>query len=158
MHNILKKRLKIAKGKYIARMDADDFAFPNRLKVQHNYLEKHKDIFLVGSSADVIDKDGNNVGEIIKKPWSPFILKCRIAFSNSYIHPSIMFRNEGFRYIHRNEHFFYFNLLINGKNLKNLTQKLIKYRINPHGITSKHLNLSKNKWKHFYVNKENKRW
>ena len=32
-----------AKGKYIARMDADDIALPERLQVQYDFMERHKD-------------------------------------------------------------------------------------------------------------------
>ena len=41
--------LKMAKGKYVAIMDADDIAFPNRLARQFMYLEEHKDVKAVGS-------------------------------------------------------------------------------------------------------------
>ena len=153
-HNILNMGLKIAKGKYIARLDADDICYLNRLEVQYAYLEKHKNIFLIGSSVDVIDEYGNNIDEIIKKPWSSFLLKCKIAFSNSYIHSSLMFRNEGFKYLYHNEHFFYFNLLIYGKKLKNITKKLVKYRINPDGLMSQYADLSKNKYIKFYKPKK----
>ncbi len=152
-YNILNMGLKVARGEYIARMDADDICYPNRLEVQYNYLEKHKDIFLVGSSCDVIDKDGIEIDEIIKKPFPSILLKYRIAYSNSFIHPSIMFRNEGFEYPSSHERYFYFKLLINGKKLKNLAAKLIAYRINPHGLMSKHANLSENKYKDFYEDK-----
>ena len=37
------------RGKYIARMDADDISLPDRFKKQVEFLEKHEDISLVGS-------------------------------------------------------------------------------------------------------------
>ncbi len=40
----LNKGLKIAKGKYIARMDSDDISSKNRLKWQIEYLEKHLNV------------------------------------------------------------------------------------------------------------------
>src|SRR6476620_6374719 len=43
--------IKMSKGKYIAIMDADDTAMPNRLEVQYNFMEAHPDIFLCGSWA-----------------------------------------------------------------------------------------------------------
>src|ERR1700680_111125 len=45
----------LARGRYIARMDADDIAFPERLERQINYLEQNPDIALIGSSVNVID-------------------------------------------------------------------------------------------------------
>src|SRR5688500_15226048 len=53
----LNKGLKIAKGKYIARMDSDDIAMPQRFKIQLDYLDKNRNIFLVGTSFEQIDKE-----------------------------------------------------------------------------------------------------
>ena len=36
----LNRGLKISLGKYIARLDSDDLAFPNRLKEQYEFMEK----------------------------------------------------------------------------------------------------------------------
>ena len=41
--------LKEAKGKYIARMDADDRMCPNRLQVQFDYMESHPKVDILGS-------------------------------------------------------------------------------------------------------------
>ena len=38
-----------ATGKYIARMDADDISYPNRLEVQHEYMESHLDVIACGT-------------------------------------------------------------------------------------------------------------
>lgn len=40
-----------ARGQYIARMDADDVSFPERLAFQASYLDQHPDIVLVGGYA-----------------------------------------------------------------------------------------------------------
>lgn len=51
-----------ARGKYVAFMDADDLAFPRRLELQINAMEKNKQLILVGGSiitmCDVTGKDG----------------------------------------------------------------------------------------------------
>lgn len=38
-----------AKGKYIARMDSDDIAFPDRFEKQYAFMESHPDVFVCGS-------------------------------------------------------------------------------------------------------------
>src|SRR3989344_8977423 len=43
--------LKEAQGKYIARLDADDISLPDRLKIQHDFMESHPDIALSGTDA-----------------------------------------------------------------------------------------------------------
>ena len=53
----LNKGISIAKGKYIARMDADDISLPNRFKIQFDYLESHPDIDVVGSNRITIDEN-----------------------------------------------------------------------------------------------------
>lgn len=50
--------LTMAKGKFIARMDGDDVALPNRLAVQVSFLQKHKQIVAVGGQAEMIDSEG----------------------------------------------------------------------------------------------------
>lgn len=41
--------LKQCRGTYVARMDADDVALPDRLERQLRYMEEHPDVVLVGS-------------------------------------------------------------------------------------------------------------
>src|SRR6185295_3491651 len=45
----LNKGLSLAKGKYIARMDADDISDAGRLNEQVNYMEKNSDVAVCGS-------------------------------------------------------------------------------------------------------------
>lgn len=55
----LNRALRMAKGSYIARMDGDDVAVPERLENQYNYLCKNPDVALIGVSTISIDEDGN---------------------------------------------------------------------------------------------------
>ncbi len=140
LHNVINFGLENCNGKYIARLDADDLCFRQRLEVQFNYLEKHPKIFMIGSSAEVIDKVGGKVGKMIKKPWPPIVIKWTIGFNNPFIHSSIMFRNEGMSYPSFAEHFFFIKSILHGKKIKNLRKKLIAYRINPKGMMAVHAN------------------
>lgn len=49
-------------GTYIARMDADDIAFPKRLESQVKFLEANKEIDLVGCRAVAFKSDGDIIG------------------------------------------------------------------------------------------------
>ena len=85
-----------AEGKYLARMDADDMCFPDRLTRQVEYLESHPDIDLLGTAAILFNDSGYIIGryplqqtheEICKRPWNGFYLP----------HPTWMGKSEWFR-------------------------------------------------------------
>lgn len=61
----LNKGLEIAKGKYIAREDADDFSLPERLRLQCDYMENHHSISLLGADCGYIDINGHLIYETI---------------------------------------------------------------------------------------------
>ncbi len=128
--------IKKARGKYIAKMDADDIAYPKRLEKQVEFLEKSKNIFLVGSNAHVINERGKIVGEK-NEPLSSYEIFQEYIYFNPIIHPTIMFRNklkkdENFykiKYPLGNDYYTFFTLQCKGYNFANLPDKLLKYRI-----------------------------
>ena len=60
----LNKGLKLAKGEYIARQDADDISLPERLMKQVKYLDSRKNIGLLGCGVIEIDEYGSE-----KRRW-----------------------------------------------------------------------------------------
>ena len=54
--------IRLAKGAYLARMDADDISLPNRLKKQVELLEKHPTLVACGGQAAMIDYKGRIFG------------------------------------------------------------------------------------------------
>lgn len=57
------KALRHARGQFIARMDADDIMFPERIEKQVAYLQANPDTVLVGGQCVVINEEGESVGE-----------------------------------------------------------------------------------------------
>ncbi len=53
--------IKQARGKYIAKMDADDIMINTRLAEQVYFFENHQDIGIIGSNAIEIDEFGNEI-------------------------------------------------------------------------------------------------
>ncbi len=133
------KGLKIAKGKYIAILDADDIALPKRLEKQYDFLEKNKDIFLVGSGAININEKGDAL--ITHKGISdPNKIALDLPKKNCLYHSSVMYRNNG-QYLYREkfpysqDYDLYLRILSDGKKITNLEEPLIKYRVNPEAIS-----------------------
>ncbi len=54
--------LQQARGRYIAIMDGDDVAMPDRLKKQFLFLQTHPEAIAVGSQAECIDEKGRKIG------------------------------------------------------------------------------------------------
>lgn len=91
----LNEGVQLARGKYIARMDADDVCFPARFERQAAFLEAHPEVDLLGCRAVVFRDSGDVVGllpfakdhEVLcARPWRNIPLP----------HPSWMGRREWF--------------------------------------------------------------
>ena len=96
-----------AKGKYLARSDADDINLPNRLEIQVNYMETHPEIDVVGSSEYLFNDSGAIIGGLINKKTEHQDLVHHIHwFSPPLCHPTIMARAEWLRrYRYREQYF-----------------------------------------------------
>ena len=83
----------IAKGKYIARMDADDISKRERLAVQYEFLENNLQYDWCGCNAVLFDENG--IWGNRKMPQHS--IKEDFLRYSPYIHPSVMYRSEIFR-------------------------------------------------------------
>jgi len=88
----LNKALSVAKGKYIARIDADDISLPIRIEKQVNFLNEHPDIGLIGGMYKKIDTMGRVIEIITDLPKEDLFIRWRLLHKNSFIHSCIMFR------------------------------------------------------------------
>lgn len=87
----LNKMIKLAKGKYLARMDADDICAPGRLEEQYDFLEQHPGYGFVGGNLLLMD-DTDKVYGIRKYPRQPS--RRDFLKYQPYAHPTIMFRKS----------------------------------------------------------------
>ncbi|QWD37538.1 glycosyltransferase [Polynucleobacter paneuropaeus] len=83
--------LNYASGKYIARMDADDISYVDRISTQFEFLEKNSDIAVCGSWYNLIDEKGCIQG-IKSLPISNSEIRSSLTFKNPICHPSVMYR------------------------------------------------------------------
>jgi len=138
----LNKGLELARGTYIARFDADDVCYPQRLQVQHDYLLQHPDCVLLGSASDYIDEEGNFIFE-----WQPVAndhatLSKAVLSASPFDHPTVVYPRElalqlgGYPRgaIHFEDHLFWTHFFAAGKTA-NLSEPLIKHRFNPQSVT-----------------------
>lgn len=128
--------LEKAQGEYIARMDGDDIALPERLEKEVVFLEKHKNIYVVGGQIDII----NDQGEIIssrKYPVAGVKLYLFSALRNPLAHPTIMMRRElidkGFRYDEKlkmsEDLDLWLRIMNAGYRIANIPDTVLRYRV-----------------------------
>mgnify|MGYP000500499379 CR=1 FL=1 len=145
----LNRGIEEAKGKYIARMDADDIATPNRLSLQVQFLEQNSSVALVGGCAEFIDE--NDIPFMsCKVPLSHNEIIQEIFSANCFIHPSVMFRTSVIRSLggYRSEalHAEDYDLwlrIIEHHQVANLPDNLILYRIHPNQVSQRKLRLQR---------------
>ena len=80
-------------GLYIARMDADDIAYPKRLEKQVLFMDKNSDIAVCGTWYEFIDEN-NNIITKVKLPISDAEIRRALYWSNPLCHPSVMIRSD----------------------------------------------------------------
>ncbi len=124
-----------SRGKYIARMDADDISLPKRIEKQVEFLENHKDYGFCGTNAFYINENGEKIRVSHLPITAEENLFC-LGFYSSFIHPSVLIRSEIYKENLYDENFLYaedyelwvrltLNKGIKGGNLK---EQLFEYR------------------------------
>lgn len=137
--------LRVAKGRYIARMDADDICLPNRFAFQAAYLDEHPACVLVGGLAQAFSSSeplGTHSGGRHRQTD----LKCfppKVAVS---IHPLIMIRRAtmerlgGYRNLfpHAEDYDLYLRLVPFGS-IDNPNEVILQYRRHSEAVSLRHL-------------------
>lgn len=134
------------RGQFIARMDADDIAFPERLAKQFEYLKKNPKVIACGTQCLVIN-DKNEVTGLKSFPTDPEKLQQMIFYSIPMQQPSVMVNTallpKNFTWYFDKRPYgedvgFIFRLLQYGQ-IGNLPEKLLCYRDTPNSLTKRKL-------------------
>ncbi|GHT01563.1 hypothetical protein AGMMS49525_02640 [Bacteroidia bacterium] len=118
-----------AKGKYIARMDADDTCSPERLAIQYRFMEAHPEVDVLGtgmewSTGGTFSRDGE-------------LTKEHLLQGNGMVHASVMMRHESLSrlpvvyetgYLHGEDYQLWLKMTTNGFRLWNIPDVLYFYR------------------------------
>jgi len=126
----------LAKGDFIARMDADDVALPNRIEKQVQFLIDNPEYSVVGSCAHVINTEGEVVGQKIMPETHGDIYRNCFVF-HPMINPTQVFRKSAFPgpklYLNdnptNNDYLTTMKKISGGARYYNLPEKLLYYRI-----------------------------
>ena len=94
--NALNQGLKLCKGKYIARMDTDDIALPDRFSSQIEFLEKNPDIDVLGTWISEINELNKVTRDEVRYPITNEECFEFFAKRDPVAHPSVIFRESYF--------------------------------------------------------------
>ena len=139
----LNKGLKMARGKYIARMDADDISVKDRFLRQIRYLEENQDVAAIGGSFQVFNEHGKNM--YIKRAYCDEMLEKYYLIPSPIAHPTAMFRksmtvDEGFfydeKYTSAQDYDLWLRVAKKHK-INNIPDVVLKYRVHTNSISKK---------------------
>ncbi len=162
----LNRALKIAKGNFIARMDADDIAIYNRLEIQFKNSVS-LDVDVLGASVDAFSKDGNVERWNFPETFPEIFLNG--LYSPPFAHPAVFARKSVMLNFMYNEDCLYaqdyelWSRMLFEKNIikvVNLKESALKYRIHDNQVSTDkkaiqqniRLNVFKNNLKHLGIN------
>jgi glycosyltransferase involved in cell wall biosynthesis len=86
----------LARGKYVARTDADDIAIEDRLMRQVDFMEKHPDIGVLGGAVQVIDSTGKALETSVNPAEDKDIKLALLRGHCPFWHPSVLMRTDVF--------------------------------------------------------------
>jgi glycosyltransferase involved in cell wall biosynthesis len=144
----LNKGLELARGEYIARMDADDISFPLRLERQVTFMDNNLDVVVCGTLKETIGNTGFYKSEFLYNPKTHERIKCSLLFGNPIAHSSAIIRKivileKGIRYdetFYSNQDYELWSRLINIGKFYIIPEKLVGYRKHTDNL-SKRMNL-----------------
>ena len=87
----LNRGISLARGRYIARQDHDDWALPARIEKQVRFLDAHPDTALIGTCAEIWIGD-SATGRFHDHPADDAALRFELLFNNPFVHSSVMIR------------------------------------------------------------------
>lgn len=136
----LNEGILLSKGRFIARMDADDICLPTRFEEQLTYMEKHK-LDVCGSWIQPF-----NQSKKLKKrklPISHSEIIVSSLFHCSFAHPSVMirktvFKNLKYENVPAEDYLLWCKIILEGYKVGNIPRVLLEYRIHDSQITQNH--------------------
>lgn len=154
----LNKAALLCKGKYIARMDADDIALPGRLQLQSDFLNEHINTAAVAGWVNFIDEAGEDKGvwALDRKTNTAAAIKKALLKENCIAHPSVMIRTEVLQqYLynpkqrHIEDYDLWLRMCADGLAIEKVQQPVLLYRVHAASVTGTKLKQNNFFFKHF---------
>ncbi|PIQ02243.1 MAG: hypothetical protein COW76_01180 [Shewanella sp. CG18_big_fil_WC_8_21_14_2_50_42_11] len=139
----LNEGIAIARGKYIARMDADDISLSERFQKQFEFMEANPEVGVCGGWAYLF-KETPSKNKTMRHPRDHEELIVRLLFSVCFIHPTVMMRKEvldeleyvyNIRFTNAQDYELW-SRLADKSQFHNIQQPLLYYRVSESGITA----------------------
>ena len=132
------KGLRVARGKYICIMDADDISLPHRFERQVLFMEQHPQYGLAGSGYRVLGKERDLYRESDYQK-----IKVQLMRNNCFIHPSVIIRHDllkkhKLRYIRKYYYSSDYDFLARAARyfpITNIPEVLMHYRVHEGQVT-----------------------
>lgn len=142
----LNRGILYSRGEYIARMDSDDIAMPDRIEKQLKYLKNHPEISLCGTFLTAFSESFNQDWSV---PTEHNDIVASMLFDNSIYHPTVLgikdvfchFYDEQFK--HAEDYELWTRLAAKGFKFGNLSEALIQYRLHENQIGSLYRDVQK---------------
>lgn len=93
----LNQGIAAARGRYIARQDADDLSLPSRFARQVEQLDSHQHVCAVGTAATAIDDEGRAVGPLPFRTGAAAVREGIRSVRATPVHGAMMMRTECLR-------------------------------------------------------------
>lgn len=135
----LNKGIKLSKGKYIARMDADDISYAKRFEKQLSFMEANKDVDICGTWIKIIGSEN----EIWRPPVNHDEIVAGMLFESMIYHPTVMLKRDKLlgskqlyskEFRHAEDYEFWIRLSRIGFRFANINEPLLEYRIHNNKI------------------------
>ena len=142
------KGVELARGQYMAMLDSDDRAYPDRVEKQVSFLDTHPEYAQVGSWCRMMDAQGHPLNKVKRQPAWPDDIHAQLLFRCAMSNRSIMARTAILQeYRYRNDYprcqdYELHVRLAKHYKLGNLPECLVYGRIHPQQITGQNERLS----------------
>jgi glycosyltransferase involved in cell wall biosynthesis len=134
--------VKKSTGKWISILDSDDYYEPEKLQHQINYLHKKKNIVIIGSDHNIINKKGKKLSSYFYQDSNNKLKNNLINHRAFPIHSSLLINAKYFKMINGYNNYFPpaedYDLclrLIDKGVFANIKKILVNYRVHKHNIS-----------------------